>query len=233
MYASKLKEIANFIEVCEYDNIPLFRSGCKTPDPHPDPSYKGYTTICIFGDGDTEQNHTHCHVYPNGVYCFSCQQHTDVFGMVMNYHRNVLHEEFTYRDALKVVGDTYGGHELYRSANKPGINLRRMPFTMEELSKIHLGGHENGVYLAEVSGHSLSLQRLYEEDPKLFFYICRTRARESIKEYQDFVDHFDPKTFDENAIKREVEYRINIANKIFRMSGGKNEPRRAKKLFKL
>lgn len=159
----------------------------------------------------TETQLNHCAIYKDRIHCFSCGDNQDVFGMVRGYYANILGSPIGMQDALRIVGDALGGHEMYMESGTVANTAEQLPFTKEELSLIGLSDPKSG---------GLTMGALYREDKALYMTMVQENARQTLVRIEELKGRLGSSDF-EVALRSALDVRYTDVRRIFKKAGGK------------
>lgn len=194
-----LEAIANPCEVASYLGIETRKSGAHTFIRCP----MHEQTI-----GKADSKIGNCVLTKRGFKCFACGAFGDVFDLI------TAHEGCSYPEALKIVGDMYGGADGFLDQSGFANRKSRHSLSAEDLSLIGLSSvfipeksddgkllynvsskkeeetekvgcvKRRGEYLLYQKGERMTLQKLQDEYPKAYYSLIERKAEEAVAKYQ-------------------------------------------------
>ena len=183
--------------------------------------------FCQCPTGHPETQFNHCSVHKDYYHCFSCGAAGDAISYVREYYSHVLGQTLTFLEACEIIGDMFGGHELYTLSTSSGRSkVERPPFNKEELNIL-------GLTQANKDKTTIRLDSLFTQNRTLYFTIIRERSIEMCNKIDTLASLLIKTPFEEK-LKLELNRRRNILLQVLKKAGGKvQENSSVPKMFSL
>ena len=184
--------------------------------------------FCQCPTGHPETQYNHCSVHKDYYHCFSCGAAGDAISYVREYYTNVLGQTLTFLEACEIIGDMFGGHELYAlSPSKTGRRVEKPPFSKDELSVLGLTQANNK------DDAAIRINSLFAQNRTLYFTIIRERSLEMLDKTNALFKMLGNTSFEEK-LKLELNRRKSILLQAYKKAGGAAvESKSVPKMFSL
>ncbi len=184
--------------------------------------------FCQCPTGHSETQYNHCSVHKDYYHCFSCGAAGDAISYVREYYANILGQTLTFPEACEIIGDMFGGHELYSlSPSKAKRRVENPPFNKDELSVLGLTQANNK------DDAAIRINSLFAQNRTLYFTIIRERSLEMLDKTNALFKMLGNTSFEEK-LKLELNRRKSILLQTYKKAGGAAvESKSVPKMFSL